>query len=118
MGRRKKKSRVVKMDDQLRQALHQQLERFRQKFGRNPGPNDPVFFDPDADQPRQLDPAKTEAQIVAAMQAAGMEPAKIHAFKRTGLIVTADNAKHLSAQNLEDWQIALEEYRALEERRN
>jgi hypothetical protein len=59
-----------------------------------------------------------EAQIVAAMQAVGIEPAKIHAFRRTGLIPTTENASHLSAQDREDWQLALEEYRALEERRN
>ena len=118
MGRRRKKSRAIKMDEELRRALERQLERFREKFGREPGPGDPVFFDPDADDPRPLDPAPVEARIVAAMQAAGIEPAKIHAFRRTGLIPTAENAQHLSAQDREDWQLALEEYRALEERRN
>jgi hypothetical protein len=115
---KQRKSRVVKMGDELRQALEQQRDRFRQKFGRDPGPNDPVFFDPDADEPRPLDPAKVEAQIIAAMQAAGIDPAKIHAYKRTGLIVTAENAKSLSAQELEGWRLAVEEYRLLEDRRN
>jgi hypothetical protein len=54
---------------------------------------------------------------VAAMQAAGIEPAKIHAFRRTGLIPIAKNAQNLSAQDREAWQLALEECRALEERR-
>jgi hypothetical protein len=29
-------------------------EAFRVKFGREPGPDDPVFFDPEADDPRRL----------------------------------------------------------------
>lgn len=28
---------------------------FIEKFGRETGPDDPVFFDPDADEPRELD---------------------------------------------------------------
>ncbi len=118
MAKRKKPSRAIKIDNELRQGLEQQRERFRQKFGRDPGPHDPVFFDPDADEPRPMDPAHVQGQIIAAMQAAGIELATIHAYKRTGLLVTAENAKHLSAQDREDWRLALEEYRALEERRN
>jgi hypothetical protein len=34
--------------------LDQQLSLFRAKFGREPGPEDPVFFDPDAEEPRPL----------------------------------------------------------------
>jgi hypothetical protein len=29
--------------------MQQQLQAFREKFGREPGPEDPIFFDPDAD---------------------------------------------------------------------
>jgi hypothetical protein len=35
-------------------ALKQQLEAFREKFGREPGAGDPVFFDPTAAEPRPL----------------------------------------------------------------
>jgi hypothetical protein len=28
--------------------MERQAERFRNKFGRDPGPEDPIFFDPDA----------------------------------------------------------------------
>jgi hypothetical protein len=37
-------------------ALESQLDRFRQKFGREPGADDPVFFDPDADTPVAMNP--------------------------------------------------------------
>jgi hypothetical protein len=86
MGRRRKKARAIKMDEELRQALESQLEGFREKFGREPGPGDPVFSDPEADDPRPLDPATVEARIVAAMQAAGIEPAKL---MRSGAAVSS-----------------------------
>jgi hypothetical protein len=36
---------------ELHAALDDQLKLFKEKFGREPGPNDPVFFDPNADTP-------------------------------------------------------------------
>lgn len=36
---------------QLMEGLENQLEAFREKFGREPGPGDPLFFDPDATNP-------------------------------------------------------------------
>lgn len=36
-------------DDAVEQALEEQLRAFRAKFGRDPGPDDPLFFDPDAE---------------------------------------------------------------------
>jgi len=31
--------------------LRDRLKQFREKFGRDPGPGDPVFFDPSKDEP-------------------------------------------------------------------
>jgi hypothetical protein len=47
-GKKRTRRRVVKMPEELRQGLADQLERFRKKFSREPGPDDPVFFDPEA----------------------------------------------------------------------
>jgi hypothetical protein len=118
MSKRRKTPRSIRMDQKLREALDAQLERFRQKFGRDPGPDDPVFFDPDAAEPRALDDATVAAQMVAAMTQAGVAPAIIHAYRRTGRIVTLDNVTQLSDDDLAEWQAAIEEYRSLEERRN
>jgi hypothetical protein len=48
---------MVQFSDQpseegLVEILDLQREAFREKFGRDPGPEDPVFFDPEADEPR------------------------------------------------------------------
>jgi hypothetical protein len=45
-------------------------------------------------------------------------PALIHAYRRTGRIVTLDKVNHLSDDDLAEWQAATEEYRALEDRWN
>src|ERR1019366_5812058 len=50
---RRGKRKEIPMSEELAQAMNQQLQMFRQKFGRDPGPEDPIFFDPDADTPVQ-----------------------------------------------------------------
>jgi hypothetical protein len=101
------------MDAELLAALLEQRDRFTAKFGRDPRPEDPVFFDPNADQPRRLDEPAARAQFTAAMKTAGLDPAKIHAFERTGLLVTQPNLPNLSDDDLAEWEAAIEEYEAL-----
>jgi hypothetical protein len=38
--------------------LRQQKQLFKEKFGREPGPDDPVLFDPDADAPQAMNGEK------------------------------------------------------------
>ena len=85
---------------------------FKEKFGRDPGPDDPVFFDPDADTPQPIDIDKYDAEVVRAMSVAGIEPAKIYAYKKTGLLPSAENWKLLSPQDRAEWNQALDEYEA------
>ena len=42
-----------------------------QKFGREPGPDDPVFFDPNADTPQPVDMDFYEKELTEAMAAGG-----------------------------------------------
>jgi hypothetical protein len=44
---------------------------FKEKFGREPGPDDPLFLDPDADTPIPLAASKLRAQVVITMIRAG-----------------------------------------------
>ena len=57
----KKRTRTIALPPQAVVALKQQLQNFRDKFGREPGPRDPVFFDPDADTPIALTPERFDA---------------------------------------------------------
>src|SRR5258708_5570352 len=59
-------------------ALHQE---FREKFGRDPGPGDPLVWDPDEDEPRSLPVAKLEQMTVEALRGAGVANAFVYAYQ-------------------------------------
>ena len=119
MARRTKgRGRTVRLNPKQREILERQREKFLRKFGREPGPDDPIFFDPNVDAPRPLDPDDLVRTIAAAMEKAGLDPAKIHAYRRTGMLVTRENLAQWSPEDLGEWQAALEEYEALAARRN
>jgi len=44
------------------------------------------------------------------MRAAGIRPALVYAYKRTGLIVTHDNRQLMSAADLDEWEDAIAEH--------
>ena len=54
--------------------------------------------------------AKVRTATVEAMRAAGVRPALIYAYERTGLIVTRENRKLMSAADLDEWEDAIAEY--------
>ncbi len=98
----------------LLKQLHQA---FVEKFGREPGPTDPVLFDPDADEPRPMPEDKLVAEMVASMVAVGVDWAIIWAFIRTGLLVTEMNLPLLDADDLKQWIDAIHEYDAADQHR-
>ena len=104
-------SRAVKMTPRVKELLERQLERFREKFGREPGPGDPVFFDPDADQPERM-PDITD-DILAAMQKADLPPEFAYAYRKTGLLGLGDKSAW-DPDDVEKWNAAIDEYRAIE----
>ncbi|HJY79586.1 MAG TPA: hypothetical protein VKK81_00665 [Candidatus Binatia bacterium] len=106
--------REVPLSTEMVTVLKQQREKFRQKFGRDPGPDDPVFFDADADVPQLVDYDKAEEALLMAMTAAGIAPELIHAIQRTGRFVTEENRHLFSEEALAEWQAAIEEYRQLQ----
>lgn len=56
------------LSSEAREVFEQQMEAFVEKFGREPGPNDPIFFDPESDTPQPLSPEKIadlEAQLAS-----------------------------------------------------
>ena len=119
MGKRKKgHTRNIRLNEEAIDALKEQRARFRQKFGRDPGPGDLVFFDPDAEEPRPIDTDKVETEMLSAMEAAEIDPALIHAYRRTGMLVTEANRDQWSQEDLAEWYAALDEYEELWKIRN
>ena len=108
--KRKKAEREIPINSEVQEALLRQRELFVEKFGREPGPDDPVFFDPDADTPQEIDPEKVTKLMTEAMAAAGLDPALIYAYRQTGLLVTEQAYDSLPAEVREEWDAAIAEY--------
>jgi hypothetical protein len=90
--------------------MQQQFQAFRDKFGRDPGPHDPVFFDPDSHAPTLLPLERLQREVVGGMMRAGLSPALIYAYCRTGLVATEENYSLLSPRDRVAWECAIEEY--------
>ena len=61
-----------KLDQESYEAIVRQLKLFKEKFGREPGPKDPIFFDPDSDVPTPLSEAKLKRGLIEAARKAGL----------------------------------------------
>ncbi|HEV7451600.1 MAG TPA: hypothetical protein VGO16_09495 [Pseudonocardiaceae bacterium] len=98
-------------DKHLREAMERQAERFREKFGRDPGPEDPIFFDPDADEPRPFDLDTATREMAEELRHAGMEagidPSLIEAWCELGYVVTEDTRHLFSASDIAVWNEAV-----------
>jgi hypothetical protein len=94
------------------EVYREQRLAFRRKFGREMGPDDPFFFDPEADTPQFRSPRDADgalALIARLMGEAGVDPASIYAFRRTrGLFPTSRT--RLSHDQMLEWNAALSEY--------
>lgn len=84
-------SRTITMTPELEEVFEEQRKAFTERFGREPGPDDPLFFDPDASTP-QLITGETRQRVIKgmaeAMRKAGIDGAHIYACIKTGLLVT------------------------------
>lgn len=87
---------------ELDNALAAQREKFIAKFGREPGPDDPIFFDLDEDKLRE--------DTANAMRAAGISPALIYAYEETGLIVTQENRRLIPEVELREFDAKVREF--------
>jgi hypothetical protein len=95
----------VPLSREMADLLREQRQKFIDTYGREPGPGDPVFFD-------MPHPEHVEHKMVEAMKEAGIDPAIIHAYEKTGRLVTEDNRHLLSEADLAEWAAAVEEYEA------
>lgn len=94
----------IPMTPELRDLLERKKTEFIKEHGHEPGPDDPVF-------PSDLSQEELTEATIKAMREAGIDPAMIYAYMKTGLIVTEYNQKILSARDLAEWDNAIAEYR-------
>jgi hypothetical protein len=103
-------SRKVSLSQDAVELLENQREMFREKFGREPGPDDPVFFNPDADEPREMPPLDAAALEAIAVEA-GVRPEIAFAMAKTGVFLMKENEHLYSDEDKAQFQAAVEEYR-------
>src|SRR4051812_30396502 len=112
----RKTQRITKrmIAERTKGILKAQRQRFREKFGREMGPGDPVFFDPDAAEPRPMSGVKMQADILDAMRKAGTPPQIAYAYKKTGLIYVEGASQNWPPGRVQEWHDAIDEYFAIE----
>jgi hypothetical protein len=98
-------SRSVPLPAEVRGVLDEQRRKFAARYGREPGPDDPVFFDLPPREP-------VEHAMVEGMKEAGLDPAFNYAFEKTGLLVTEQNQHLIPEKDLDEWDAAIREYEA------
>jgi hypothetical protein len=67
---------------------------FCDRFGRDPEPDEPLFFDPAQDQPVAPEPAVIRAQVMAAASAAGVDGRTVLDFMRLESVSGASARRH------------------------
>jgi hypothetical protein len=95
---------------QVQQALEAQRKEFIKKFGREPGPNDPLLFDPDADTPQSYPEERLRQEMVEAMLEAEMPGHLIYAYSKTGLLVNEHGYRNMSSADRREYDAAIAEY--------
>jgi hypothetical protein len=90
--------------------LQAQRRSFEEKFGRPPGPGDPLFFDPDADEPQPFPLLGVEIETVAMLEAAGVSPAWIYAYQHTDGLLPRPDGSFNSERDRAEWQEAVDRY--------
>ena len=103
-------SKVIRVDPDQAAVLEAQVRRFEEKFGRPPGPDDPLFFDPDADEPQPVSLTGLETETVGMLEAAGISPAWIYAYQHTDGLLPRPDGSFASARDQAEWDEVISRY--------
>ena len=91
--------RSVPMDDDLSSLLSKHID----SLGPDVSPDTPLFD--------TMDFERMEHSFAMAMKQSGVDPAIIHAFIETGMMVSEENMDSFSQMDLDLWQSKIEEFR-------
>lgn len=67
-------------------SFEQQARLFREKFGREMGPHDPVLFDPHADEPRRMSMTDDQTELYDALGIEDHRPDREAIAEEHGLV--------------------------------
>jgi hypothetical protein len=86
--------------------MRQQLKDFRKKFGRDPLPGEPVFFDPVASVPTATSEAKWRQEMLEVLS--DLPPQFAYAYAKTGLLLLLEEqAEHYPPDAVAEWKAAI-----------
>jgi hypothetical protein len=95
----------------LRERMWRQAQRFRIKFGREPGSEDPVFLIPTLMNPALLIPTWQVAKMIEGLRrvgrGSGVDPALVEAWCELGYVVTEDTRYLFSVGDIAAWDEAV-----------
>ncbi|MFI7166942.1 hypothetical protein ACIBM3_31255 [Rhodococcus erythropolis] len=100
----------------MRESMQELRREFTERFGREPGPEDPLFFDPVNDVPTEMPPEAAATQfdtMLDNMAAQTDDPtlqAQLRAAKDVGFILTESNMHLFSAHDIDAWEDALDRH--------
>lgn len=100
---------AVKMTPAIRKALERQRQAFRAKFGRDPEPSDPLFFDCHADEPRPK--VNISDDVLEALRKVSVSPEHIYAFTQTGRLNFGGEEANWSVKAVAEWDAKVAEFR-------
>jgi len=104
---------IIPINRETAEIIAQQKKLFREQFGRDPGPEDPLFFDPGVATPQLRSGESADEVWSSLLRAAGdsgIDPALVYAMNKTGRIVTQQNMRFLTDADLQEWNDAVHEY--------
>jgi hypothetical protein len=107
--------RKLKITPEMEEILRDQRKKFIEKFGREPGPDDPVFFDAKASTPVSFPPKQLADATLKAMLAAGTPPQFVYAYQKAGFLVNDTGYKNMSPEDRAEYDAAIDEYLAVED---
>jgi hypothetical protein len=108
-----RENKVIQLSRDGAAMLEAQTRRFAEKFGRPPGPDDPLFFDPDAPEPAPVSLPGLETATVGMLEAAGISPAWIYACQHTGGLLPRPDGTFASRRDQAEWDDAIARYMKL-----
>ncbi|WP_152627975.1 hypothetical protein [Streptacidiphilus neutrinimicus] len=105
---------------QFTEAVERLRTDFREHFGRDPQPGEPLLFDHAASEPTPLDERDMEAMVAdlaGSAKAAGLDPAYLLAVNDVGYMVTEDTQHLFTAHEVQAYLDAVERHQAAQARR-
>jgi hypothetical protein len=107
-----KRRRKVDPEAVVKRMMRGQLKDFRKKFGRDALPGEPVFFDPDKDEPTELTEERVRDDMMAVMS--GGPPHLAYAYAKTGLMLMEGMEEYYDPDDVAEYKAAIDEYFRLE----